>query len=262
MEYAAIIAAAVQLVSSFVGQVKGDADRKKAEALLRKNLGHIQGIDIPKLTDDAIRQQDSSLLSYRETPEARTQQLRALELLGQEVSEQGMTPQDRAAYQRAQLEAGREEAGLRGAAQQRLAARGLGSSTAGYMGDMMASQSAATRSAMSGTEAAGQARERYLRALEGLGSMSGSVRQQDFSQAAQRAAAQDAINRFNAQQRYSAQTDLFRAQLEREREAARQRGLLAGLYGEQGQRSEQRGAAYGAAGSDIMMGFGSMGGGK
>lgn len=260
MEYAAIIAAAVQLIGSIVGQVQGDMDRRKAEQLLRANLGHIQGLDIPKLTDDAIKQQASSLSTYQEAPGVRAQQLRALELLGQEVGAQGMTPEDRAAYQRAQLEAGREEAGLRGAAQQRLAARGLSSSTAGYMGDMMASQSAATRSGMMANEAAAQARDRYLRALEGLGSMSGAVRGQDFSQAAQRAAAQDAINRFNAQQRYSSEVDRYRMQLEREREAARQREQMAGMYGAKAQRSEQRGAAYGAAGGRMIEGFGQMGG--
>lgn len=262
MEYAAIIAAAIQLVGSVVGMVKGDEDREKALALLKKSLGGIEGLDIPKLTDDVIKQQASSLGDYRDSPEVRSQQLRALDALGQEVSSQGMTAQDRAAYQRAQLEAGREEAGLRGAAQQRLVSRGLGSSTAGYMGDMMASQSAATRSAMAGTEAAGQARERYLRALESLGSMSGNVRQQDFGQAQAKAAAQDAINRFNAQQGYQAQVDRYRMALERLREANAVRGQMAGFYQQQGQRGEQRGAALGGAGSDLALAFGSMGGGK
>lgn len=262
MEYAAIIAAAVQLVGSIVGMVKGDEDRAKALELLKKNLGGIEGLDIPKLTDDVIKQQASSLGTYQDNPAVRSQQLRALDMLGNVASEQGMTAQDRAAYQRAQLEAGREEAGLRGASQQRMTERGLMGSTAGYMGDMMASQAGATRSAMMGTEAAGQARERYLRALESLGSMSGNIRGQDFGQAQAKAAAQDAINRFNAQQGYNAQMDRYRMALAKLQEANRTRGEMAGFYREAGKRSEQQGYALGGAGSDLAMGLGALGGGK
>src|SRR5690606_33373605 len=62
---------------------------------------------------------------------------------------------------------------------------------------LQSSQAATDRNAQQGLDVAGMAQQRALQAMMERGNMSGQMRGQDFSQQAQIAAAQDAINSFN-----------------------------------------------------------------
>jgi hypothetical protein len=67
----------------------------------------------------------------------------------------------------------------------------------------MSAQSATNRSASQGNEVAAMAQARALEAIMKSGQLGGSIEAQDFGQQAQQSSAQDAINRFNTQNRQS-----------------------------------------------------------
>lgn len=183
-----------------IGGALAAGDREKAMKILEEGYKQATGLEIPKQEAlKAVEQIESSLTGYREDPRLKAQQMRALEGLQAEVDMQGMTPEARAQYDIARSEAGEMAAGLEGAASMRAAQRGVGG-LAAYAGALGGAQAGANRMGQMGVQIAGDARKRYLQALEALGGMGSQVRGQEFGFASQRAAAQDAINRFNAQQ--------------------------------------------------------------
>jgi len=252
--YAALIGAAVSLISNMIGQVNSDEQRRKATQLLQEQFGHLKGIDIPKLTELAVQQQASTTGTSPEAAQSRGLQLKALEGLGREVDFQGMTPEDRAAYQQAQLQAGQTAGGLRGAVEQQAAQRGLSQGMGSYVGALTGSQGAANMAAGQGMQAAAQSRQRYLQALEGLGQGAGSMRGQDY----QAAMAQDAINRFNAEQRARGSQQYYQNQLGQYGLGVEQAQMLSGLGMQAADRAQRQGATYGAAGSQMIQGLGAL----
>ena len=252
--YAALIGAAVSLISNMIGQVKSDEQRARAQRLLEEQFGHLKGIDIPKLTDLAVKQQGTSMGTSPEAAQARGLQMKALEGLGREVDFRGMTPEDRAAYQQAQLAAGQTAAGLRGAVEQQAAQRGLAQGMGSYVGALTGAQGAANMAAGQGMQAAAQSRQRYLQALEGLGQGAGSMRGQDY----QAAAAQDAINRFNAEQQARGAQQYYNNQLGQYGLGVEQAQMLSGLGMQGADRTQRQAATYGAAGNQMIMGLGAL----
>lgn len=245
---------AANLLFTAISDAIAAGDKQKAIKLYEEAYEKAKGIKPPpQQTMEAITQAESSLVGYQEDPALKAAQMRALEGLGAEVSMQGMTPEARAEYDRARLEAGQMAAGLEGAAAQRARQRGLGGMGA-YVGALGASQAAANRAGQMGVQIAGDARKRYLQALEGLGGLGSKVRGQEFDIAAQRASAQDAINRFNALQRTQAQQyNLEAGQRDFENQLAALNamqgasGRLAGAYQGRAEDTQETGRRYGGA---------------
>lgn len=88
--------------------------------------------------------------------------------------------------------------GQQGAIMQNMATRGLSGGSSEMVARNIAAQGAANTHAQSALELNAQAQQRALAALSQSGTMAGQMQAQDFSQAAQKAQAADAINKFNA----------------------------------------------------------------
>lgn len=250
-----IIGAVGPLAAQIIGDLIAAGDKQKAMKVYEDAYEKAQGMKPPpQQTMTAIEQAASSLTGYQEDPALKAAQMKALEGLSAEVSARGLTPEAQAEYNRARLEAGQMEAGARGAAEARMAARGMQTGTGALAAELGAGQAATNRLAMQGVEIAGDARRRYLQALEALGGMGSKMRGQEFDIAAQRAAAQDAINRFNVGQRSEAQKYNLGAgqrEFENQMDLARMRqgagGRYAGaLYGRAADTQETAGR-YGGA---------------
>jgi hypothetical protein len=148
-------------------------------------------------------QDKSELLKVKLDPKYKEYQNQALEGLSQSVAQKGMTDQDRLAYAQARQQGASTDLGLRQAAESQASQRGLGGSGS-YLADLMGAQAGANRTSQEGLQAASDARQRYMQALNQLAGNATQVRGQDYNIAANAANAQDAINRFNTSQLWNA----------------------------------------------------------
>lgn len=252
MDYAALISAILQAGGSVAGMMQGDSDRRLALDQLQAQLGELGGISVPDLSQ--YTQGRTELAGVSEDPRLRTLQMQALDALAGEVASGGMTAQDRLAYDRARGAAGAMDSGFRGAAEQSAAQRGMASSTGAYLGAASAGQQATNRGAEMGMQAASDARERWMKALDMLGHGASATRAQDYDVASERARAQDTINGFNSQLLQRAAQQRYQNQMGMAAARGEARGSIADMYGAAGDRAERRGAAMGAAGGDIVQG--------
>lgn len=190
-------------------------------------LGNIFGGDDNEAAMRAIAGIDTSLIpnAYeKEDPAARQAMLGAMQYLYNQGAQGGLDPQSRAAIAQAQSQTAAAEQGARGALQHNASMRGVGGSGVEFLGSLANQQGAATRNALSGVQAAGDARTRALQAMSGAAGIGGNVRASD----ARKFEAANELQRFNRQQQ--------------ERKAA----LLAGQYGAQADRDARMGAGIGS----------------
>jgi hypothetical protein len=149
-------------------------------------------------------QGDTEFDKISEDPQLRQAQIAALAGLQGVVDSGGQTLQDQATLAKIQQDEGARERGAREALMQRAAQQGTSGSGFELAAQLANQQGAASRGAEQSLNVAAQAQQRALDALMQKGTLGGQVRGQDFSQEAQRAQAQDLINRFNTGQ----QTDM------------------------------------------------------
>lgn len=143
-------------------------------------------------------QQDPSVLNqYTEDPRLREAQLKSLGQLGGIVDANGLDPQARAALYQLQGQTNANERGQREAILQNAAARGISGSGLELASNLANEQGNATGLAAQGFNAASDANQRKLEAINNLAAQGGAMRSQDYGQAANTAAAQNAINQFN-----------------------------------------------------------------
>lgn len=156
-----------------------------------------QGVLSPEDAQAALANQ-SDMNNISLDPNLRKAQMDALGGL-QDVSKDGLTDQDEANLSKIQNQENSAARGSREAILQNAQARGLGGSGLELMSQMKNQQDAATRTSQRDMDIAGSAQDRALQALISAGNMGGSIENQDFSQQAQKAQANDAIAKFNAQ---------------------------------------------------------------
>ncbi len=101
--------------------------------------------------------------------------------------------------------------GQREAILQNAAARGRGGSGAALLAQLSDSQNQTNNQSLQGLQVRGQDQQAALAARMGAGQLGGQMQQNDYNQQAARAQANDAINKFNAQN--NAQTSLSNAQM-------------------------------------------------
>jgi hypothetical protein len=151
------------------------------------------------LGDLEVATQDSSALEGLEAdPRFSAAELKSLEMLEQ-MSDEGLTATDRADLAKIQGGANRNLRGQMGAIKQNMQSRGISGSGLDLMSQQNAAQAAAERQAYSDLEVAAQGQSRRERATMDLGALGSQLSQQDYNREAQKAMAQDAINRFNTQ---------------------------------------------------------------
>lgn len=199
-----------QMVDMFINAfARSQAENEAREGQRAITNAYYEALGVIPPDLDAIdlqQQQNTELGNIAEDPRLRDYQMKALGQLGSIVDAGGgMTSQDYEAYQRARQQAGMMANAARGAANTEQQQRGLQGGNAALLSNLASSQNANNQANQMGVQAASDSRARYLAALNQLGSQSGAVRGQDYGIASNRASAQDAINKFNAQMRNDTQ---------------------------------------------------------
>jgi hypothetical protein len=132
-------------------------------------------------------------------PSLRAAQKSALQNLQNIATQGGLTATDKAqlndiAIEQNTVAKGRTEAILENARE-----RGIGGSGLELTSRLMNEQEAANRAATQGTQVAANAEQRALQAIQAAGGLGGQMEAQQYGQEANKAVAQNAIDRFNAE---------------------------------------------------------------
>lgn len=141
----------------------------------------------------------SAYNDIQEDPELRNAQLGSLHKLTEIGDNEGMTATDRAKLEALTEEFRTTERGSREAITQNMAERGISGSGAELAQKLLAGQSASENAHKQAVQAAADAEMRQLEAIKSSGELGGQIRGQDYGVASDRAAAADAIAKFNAQ---------------------------------------------------------------
>lgn len=157
-----------------------------------------QGILTPDMAQ-AVLQGPSAMEDIQTDGGLRTKQMDSLAALEDIIAGGGLTLADQANLNKIQNQEQQAARGAQEAILSNAQARGMGGSGLEMMAQIKNRQDAATRTANRDMDIAAQAQERALQAIMQQGQMAGNVRGQDFNEKAQKAQAQDAISRFNAQ---------------------------------------------------------------
>jgi hypothetical protein len=192
-------------------------NKSKAPGILDKGLKEYQGINVPTpeemmyqidqlvqqgvITADEAREIQADPSAYEKIisdPRFKQSQMDALNQLQTIGKEGGITPEERANLAQIQDELGTALRGEREATIQSAQERGVAGSGLELASRLGAGQAATTAASRAAVDTAAQARARALEAIQASGNLAGQMGSQEFTQASQKAAAIDAINKFNA----------------------------------------------------------------
>lgn len=196
-----MVAEIVTPIFTLIGMAMAQGDYAKADELRKQARAQLDKLNPDELAKVRAEVGDSAFSQVTEAPEGRQAQLMALQRL--QAMSTGEDPETAAEYARAQAEAAANERGVRMAALQRLAQRGAGATSGLALAAQQDAAQASTQTAnMRGLQTAADARRRALEALAQQGQMGTQLRQSDYQLQRDRAAAQDTLNRFNADSRW------------------------------------------------------------
>lgn len=214
------LAGAAGAVGSIAGGIMGsnaqsDAADKQA-AIGQQAVAGYQNIDIPSIQEQQVQlqkiasagnltpeqeqifQQNQSVLnSYQQNPEASSAQMQALKSLQQIGKSGGLTAMDKANLNEIANKQSNAESQNRAAVLQNMQQRGMGGSGAELAALLSGNQQSNQEASNQGFNVAAQAQSRALQALQGAGQLGQGIEAQQFGEAGQKAAAQNAINQFN-----------------------------------------------------------------
>jgi len=154
----------------------------------------------PLVNEDLGSSQFADITTDPKYKQAELAALRELE----EQSKNGFTARDRADMARVQSQVGQGNRGRIGAIQQNMQARGMAGSGMELAASMQSAQDANEMAAMRAMEQEAMMMDRKSGAIRELGTVSSSLQQRDFGQAAAKAQAADEIARFNNANRNNA----------------------------------------------------------
>lgn len=154
-------------------------------------------LQAPEVGETALAglQYDPRMLEYEMSA------LRALEEQGRE----GLTAQDRAAMAEAERQASQAARGRRGAIQQSMQQRGISGSGLDLVAQLQSAEAANELAAMRALEQGAISAQRRSQGQQAAGQQAARIGERQLETQAQRAAAQDRIRAFNAQNRARAQ---------------------------------------------------------
>jgi hypothetical protein len=144
-----------------------------------------------------VNQQGSEMNNIQTDPRLMNAQMNALHTM-QQIGGGGLRPEDQAALAQIRDQNNQQSNSNRQAILQSMQQRGIGGSGAELAAQLSNSQSAANRGSAEDMNVASQASQRALQAIYGSGQMGAQMQGQQFNQSAQKAQAQDVINRYNA----------------------------------------------------------------
>jgi len=204
----------VGLFSSLFGSSGSD----KADKLRQKAIDAFNAIQTPELKDLQV-QLDKYVQSGTLSPEQAEAQLlqsnafndivsdpslegaqkQALSSLQNVASSGGLTAIDKAQLQDITSQQNQEARGRNEAIMSNARERGTGGSDLTAVNQLLNEQGAADRASRSGLDVAAQAQARALQAMQAAGKTAGDIRTQDYGEAANKAASENAIDLFNKQ---------------------------------------------------------------
>jgi hypothetical protein len=210
------------VAAGLIGNQQSQAALSAAQAARQAALQQYLNINVPdpaeqqvileqyKLTgklapemEQAVDQKASELQNMQVPTEGRSAEIEALNQMQDLAHSGGMDAQARESMEQGIQRANANMRGQIGAIVQNANARGVGGSGAELAAQLQATQNDANASSEAGMSAASAAELRALQAMSSAGSLGSTLNQQDYNQAAAKAQAQDAINRFNTQNRQS-----------------------------------------------------------
>lgn len=219
----ALIPAAATIGTSLLGQDASRKDAKRARQLQQQALAEFSGMQAPSIEDQklfydqltsagilspeleqAITLGPSAMETISVDPRLKSQQIKALEQLAG-VAETGMTPADQAAFELARRNAAQENQAMQGQIIQQMQARGQGGSGTELITRIKGAQSATDRLQQAQLEQAKAQQQLRMQAMNNVGSLSGQIRQQEFSEQSDIKRAEDLIRQFNANNLSNAQ---------------------------------------------------------
>lgn len=161
------------------------------------HLQVMKGQMTPAQAQAAIQQQ-SNLAGIQSDPTAASAQLKALTQLQQVASSGGLTDADKAQINQVEQQTGMQNKARQGAVMNQAQAQGAGGSGLDLAARLSGEQNANVVGSNAADQVAQDAQARSLAAMSQSGQLGGQIEQQDFGQAAQKAQAQDIIDKFNA----------------------------------------------------------------
>ena len=245
--------AAVSLIARLIGEAIASGDMKRAEQLKQQAVAEYGDSILPQLEQATAQEVGPTELGGIQTdPTGRTAQVSALERLSS-FADGGFSPEDAMEQRRVMDESAGVAARQAAQGEQLAASRGLRRSGLSQALNAQAAQGGAQTASDAAAQLAAQRRQRQLQAIGMMGSQGGTLRGADYGEQADRATAQDAINRFNANMRASALDQRNRnaqaqyaanMQLKGARNSARRD--LASFYSGRGEQNRQTAQDIGA----------------
>lgn len=205
------------LMASLFSSIFGGDDAEKAAALYQKAFEQYNQMGMPPdqrdrlilkefqsaglytpQVEELIQQGPSLVNQIQEDPALKAAQMQALTGLAGRA-QGGLMPEDIAAFNKMRNQVAADQQARQGAILEAAQRRGQGAEGNALLAQLTGSQASANRAAEAGDELGATASRNALQSLTQYGSLGGQIRGQEFSQAQAKAAAQDAINQFNAQ---------------------------------------------------------------
>lgn len=204
----------MSLLDSLTGGKSSEADEalQRAESDIHGiQAPTVEGLTLPELQKyviagvmtpaqaKAILQKSNAYDSIKTDPASREAEMTALSQMQEVASDDGMTPQMRAKIAAANDQAASQTQGSRAAILDSMAQRGIPTSLMGTAMQEAAGAQDSRTANLTATAAAGDAEKNALTAMANSGTLSGNIHAQDYGEASQKAAAQNAIDQWNAQ---------------------------------------------------------------
>lgn len=202
------------LVSGILGGSAGKDDMKEGIRLSREAAAKLDNLYVPTVEEQKILLQNPELVDLlkaeqlansemegvRVDPRLKNAQMSALEQLAG-LSQQGLGAEDKAAFNNLRRQVAAQSQAQNQAILQNAAAQGTLNSGNTLMSQLMATQNSSNQAAQQADALAAQAAEARRSALAQYGNMATTMGQNDFSNRSSVAQAQDAIAKFNTQNR-------------------------------------------------------------
>lgn len=217
---APVAAGAAMLGGSAIGAISKAGSDAQAKELIQKAVAQYDQIGVPpaesmqiileelrntgQMTpqlEQTFQQVDTEMKNISADPRGQEAQYQALQELEDLGMSGGMSLTDKAVLEDTMGDIDARGRGAREAINTSLKARGAYGSGAELAFKLQAQQGDSQLAHEAGLASAGKAEDRALQAIIAAGEMGGNLRNQDFSEKAKIAAAQDEINRFNAANR-------------------------------------------------------------
>lgn len=201
------------------GSSAGKSDMKKSNRLMQEAVARLEALGVPSVEAQKIALQDPELQGLLEAeqlaesqmenvsvdPRMRNAQMKALEEMSG-LSQTGLGAEDKSAFNALRRQVAGEAQAQNQAVLQNAAAQGTLNSGNTLMAQLNAGQQSANRGAEGADRLASDAAKARRAALAEYGNMATTMGQNDFSNKSSVAQAQDAISKFNTQNRQDVNT--------------------------------------------------------